>query len=70
MLSTCFEAAAPLFLQRFRLLLHHRQPHGDVKPIDYMFAVGMQILLDLPDVFATIGQKHDLLVFLHPLRLH
>src|SRR5438552_17364792 len=35
-----------------------------------MFAVGMQILPYLPHVFASVGQKHNLLVFLHPLRLY
>ncbi len=35
-----------------------------------MFAVGVKILPYLSDVFAPVGQEHNLLVLLHPLRLH
>jgi hypothetical protein len=56
--------------ERLRLLLQDRQPHRDVEPVDHMFAVRMQILPDLPDVFAALGEKQPLLVFLRPLRFH
>ncbi len=60
----------PFCLQRLGLLLENREPHRDMKPVDRMFAVGVQVLLDPPHVFAPIGHKHDLLVFLHPLGFH
>ena len=60
----------PLLLQGLCLLLQHRQPHGDVKPIDQMLAKGMQILLHPTDILSAIRHEHHLLILLHPLRLH
>src|SRR5260370_20506095 len=60
----------PLLLQCLCLLLQHRQPHGDVKPIDQMLAKRMQILLHPADILTAIRHEHHLLILLHPLRLH
>src|ERR1700680_4192369 len=60
----------PLLLQGLCLLLQHRQPHGDVKPIDQMLAERMQILLHPPDILTAIRHEHHLLILLHPLRFH
>lgn len=35
-----------------------------------MLAVGMQVFLHPPHIFAAVGHKHHLLVLLHPLRFH
>jgi len=45
----------PFFLQRLGLLLQHRQPHGDVKPVDHMFTVGVEVLLHLLHIFTTVA---------------
>src|SRR6266853_5265280 len=60
----------PLLLQCLCLLLQHRQPHGDVKPIDQMLAKRMQILLHPADILTAIRHEHHLLILLHPLGLH
>jgi hypothetical protein len=51
-------------------LFQYRQSHGDVKPVDDVFAVGMQILLHSSHIFAAVRHEYHLLVLLHPLRLH
>src|SRR6516162_4095628 len=43
----------PLLRQGFRLLLQHSHPQGDGKPVDPMFAVGLQIFLYSADIFAA-----------------
>src|ERR1700681_2588935 len=55
----------PRLLQDLCLLLQHRQPHGDVKPIDQMLAKGMQILLHSADILTAIRHEHHLLILLH-----
>ena len=57
-------------LQRLDLLLENRQPHRDVKPVDDVFPVGVQIFLHPPDIFTAVGHEYHLLVLLHPLRFH
>ena len=66
----CGAIVWPVRLQRFGLLLQHGQPHGDVEPVDQVFAVRMQIFLHLPHIFTAVGHEDHLLVLLHPLRLH
>ena len=69
-LDTSAPVSWPLLLQGLCLLLQHRQPHSDVKPIDQMLAKGMQILLHPTDILTAIRHEYHLLILLHPLRLH
>src|SRR5271166_7092526 len=56
--DTSAPASWPLLLQCLCLLLQHRQPHGDVKPIDQMLAKRMQILLNSADILTAIRHEH------------
>src|SRR5262249_43597276 len=66
-----FQGAHPrlgfLGAEAFRDLIHHRQTHTHVKPVEQMFGLGIQIELQFSNRIAAVGEKSDLLVHLHPL---
>jgi hypothetical protein len=57
MLSTGCDGATAL-LVALSSALQHRQPHGDVEPIDHLFAVGVQICLDISSSAAMTSRKN------------
>ena len=55
-------------LQAFGHVRHYRYSHGDVKPIQQMLSLRIQMELNFPNVRASIGKKCYLLVHRHSLR--
>lgn len=59
-----------LLCHAFGLLVHHRQPHRDMKPIEHVFTGRMEVNLEVSHDIPAIGQEEQLLVFLHALGFH
>ena len=55
--------------QAFRGLLQHGQAHRDMKPVQEMLSLGVEIQLELAHRIAAIGEEGDLLIELVTLRL-
>jgi len=55
--------------QSLRHLFHHRDSHGDVKPVQQMLSRRTEIELQVTDRVATIGEERDRLVHLQSLCL-
>jgi hypothetical protein len=58
-----------LVQQAFRGPLEHGQPHREMKPVQEMLRVWVQIELEIPHGVAAIGEKSNLLVELVALQL-
>ena len=65
-----FSVHACFALHRLALLLENGDAHGDVEPVDPVFAVRMQIRLHSPHILPSVPQEHHLLMVRQPLRLH
>jgi len=46
------------------LLVKNGDPHGNVKPVDPVFTVRMQICLHPPDIFPSVRHEDHLLMVL------
>ena len=66
-----FQGAGPRLgffgAEAFRHLIHHRQTHTHVKPVEQVFGLGIQIELQFSHRVTAVGEKRELLVHLHPL---
>src|SRR5258708_6402485 len=73
-LSSCFSTSSPTSgcsaCSVFVCCWEHRQSHGDVKPVDYVLAARMKVLLKPSDGLAAVGHENHLLVLFHALRFH
>src|SRR5205085_694157 len=55
--------------ETFRRLLHDGQAHREMKPIEEMLGLWVEIQLEISDRIAAIREKRELLVHLMALRL-
>jgi hypothetical protein len=55
--------------QAFGTLLHDGQAHRQMKPVQQVLGLRVQVQLEVPHRVAPIGQERDLLIHLMPLRL-
>jgi hypothetical protein len=53
--------------QALAALTKHSHPHGNVKPVQYMLAVGWQVARERANAVAAVGQHRDRLIRWQPL---
>jgi len=62
-------AFADRLRQSLGSLIQYRQSHRQMKPVQQVFSLGIQIQLHVAYVLAAVGEEIDLLVRLHALGL-